>query len=176
MVQIGPVKYSKEEEHVLARAFLLGVSLGIPLGILINYLTGFPIIHTQAPNDFYGWTTLFFTFFMSFLTLPIILTMIFFVLFWRKNEKLHLQTLKKAFWSVLVFLFFLPSYVTITYSGLIAVLGEGVATLFSTLFTLLITPFVILFLAIFIPESRPGAVLYRFIRRLRKRNKQESKY
>jgi L-cystine uptake protein TcyP (sodium:dicarboxylate symporter family) len=175
MVQIGPVRYNEEEERALVRAFLLGLLLGIPLGVFLNYLYGFPTIHMQTPNDFLGWTSLFLRFLISFLALPCMLTTILFCSFWKKTRKLNLRVLSKALWSILVFLFFLPSYVALTYSALKVMLGEQTAMIGYTLFTLLVTPFVILFLALFIPESRPGAVLYRFLHRLRKRNKKKSK-
>lgn len=175
MVQIGPIKYNKEESVVLGRSFLLGIFLGIPLGIFINYLFGFPSIPAKAPEGFIGWTITFILIFLSFSTALYAVTAVFLGLFLKKRRMLNPKRFLKVLWPPIVFFIILPIYVSIAYSATIS-LQNALNTMTGvrwthTISTILATPFVILFLAIFIPDSRPGAVLYRFIRQLKKSSK-----
>lgn len=145
--------------------------MGVPLGIFINYLFCFPTINIPIPESFVERVARGFVFFMSFLIIPCMTTMTFLVLLFKKVGKLNLRCFIRAFWSVIVFLLILPVYVVITYEALDVMLGGELATMRHVLFNLLITPFVILFVAVFVPDSRVGAVLYRFMRRLKKSSK-----
>jgi len=178
MVQIGPIKYNKSEEAILTRSFFIGVFLGVPLGILVNYLFGFPTIHTQTPTSFLGWTRMLFTFFISFLIVPCILTTVSLILFLRKKERLNAsQHFFKAFWSVIMFFLFLPIYTAITSSAILVpfdtflypLFGEKWMLTLHAFSGLIVVPFIILFIAIIGPDSKPGKALRNFIGRLRKK-------
>jgi hypothetical protein len=54
MAQLAPLTYEKREERVLVRSFLTGIFLGLPLGILVNLLLGFPTINVAVPVDSVG--------------------------------------------------------------------------------------------------------------------------
>jgi hypothetical protein len=54
-MQVGWIKYSKTEEKICFKSMMLGIFLGLPLGILLNYyVLGFPILN-QPPKDFFEW-------------------------------------------------------------------------------------------------------------------------
>ena len=176
MVQIGLIKYDKDEEAILGRSFLLGMFVGIPLSILINYFYGFPTFPRQPSYGLLGWAATFFTLFMSFLIIPYIVTITFLVLFLREKEKADsARHFYRAFWALLVLLVLIPLYVAVT-SALLVPLWSLASELsggrwFMTLTSLAELPFVALLLAIILPDSRPGKAL----RRLRSNAQKEQR-
>lgn len=180
MIQIGPIKYNKDEEAILARSFFLGILIGIPLGIFVNYLYGFPTIHTQTPENFLGWTIMLLAFIMSLLIVPTIATAMFFILFLiRKERSNFLRYFTRAVWAVLTFFILLPVYIAVTSSAILVPFNSFLYPLFGekwmltlhALGGLVTVPFIILFIAIIGPDSKPGKALRRFIRRSKRRRK-----
>lgn len=164
--EVAPIKYEKSERQILVRAFLSGMFLGMPFGIVVNYLLGFPTINVKVPLDSIGWAVFFFRFFTSFLLVPAVLTTVLIILFLKEKRMLGLRQFLREFWTVVVFFIILPLYVDMTYVALDTMVGGKLAQMSYSLFTLLVTPFVVLFFAILVPQSRTGRALRRFISRV----------
>ena len=161
-MQIGPIKYKKTEEWTLVISLILGMFFGLPLGILLNYGLGFPIIPKQTPSDLLGWFIMSFTLPMGLCSLWWVLTLIFAVLFYKKKNLLKSRyALGKIllFWLLFPVMFIYGALihsiliVPIAYSlsSLDPLVGFGVLRLIG--FSIMI-PFIILFMAIISPDVR----------------------
>jgi hypothetical protein len=165
MVQVGPVTYDKTESSIFLRGFILGLIVGIPLWILVNHAYGFVTIPTHNPNGFVGAATTLTVVFMSSLVIPLVTTIAFLLLFFKRAGRLtSMKCFGRALWPVLVFFVFLPLYVALTsslvltpfYSVLYPFFGERwMATLYSLGFVAVL-PFMVLFVAIVEPNSKFG--------------------
>jgi len=174
-LQIGPVKYDEIEGMILANALLLGFLIGLPSGIITNYMLGFPTVPSpeQPPTDFLGWTTLSFVVIMSIESLSLLITTGLCVLLLKKYEaKYSVKTVGKFLLAIFVFFPVLVIYVALVFSAVIVPFNYAFPWLgFVKIFwigALLLLPFMILFGAIIMPESPAGKFLRRLIRKLRR--------
>ena len=180
MVQIGPVTYDKTESSIFLRGFILGLIVGIPLWILVNHAYSFVTIPTHNPNGFAGAVTTLTVVFMSSLVIPVVATIAFLMLFFKRAGKLtSIRCFGRALWPVFVFFVFLPLYVALTaslvftpfYSILYPLFGERwMATLYS-LSLIAVFPFMVLFAAIVEPNSKLGRNLRILVNRHRRNRK-----
>ena len=171
MVQIGPIKYDKEEEAILTRSLLLGILFGLPLGILLNYVLGFPTVPKQIPSDFLYLLSSLFAMLMSFLGFGWIVMIVLSVCFLKKKQQiLSRQNIGRILFATIIAFPVLLFYAALIFSAVHVPFNTFFAWLgFTTLYwigALLLFPFIILFIAIVGPDSKPGKILHRFIRRL----------
>jgi hypothetical protein len=76
-MRIGSIEYGKNEVTIIAKAFSIGLLLGLPLGAIVNYALGFPTIPKHLPTDFFEWVAVFFSTSMSLFGLWWVIAMIF---------------------------------------------------------------------------------------------------
>jgi MFS family permease len=173
VVQVGWVKFSKEEESILVKSYLLGLFLGLLLGFAFNYLLDFPTMPKQLPSSFLEQLASSFLTSISFEGFGWITTILLFLYFFRKKQQSQFERdvyriLSASFILFPVLLFYAASIycaILIPFNTFFAWLG------FRILYgigALLFFPFMILFIAIFVPDSKPGKALRRSIRRLKR--------
>lgn len=161
-MQIGPVKYSKMEENILVLSFLLGMVIGLPLGILMNYMLGFPTIPKTAPNGFIDWFIVSFTLPLSWFCLWWLFAILLMVWFYRRKDLLKSrQDIARIFLVQFMFpclllymaLVFSLIIIPIDYSlsFLDPIVLPGVLRLIGLLVML---PFMVIFIAIVSPNFR----------------------
>jgi len=170
MVQIGWVKFKKEEETVLTRSYILGLFLGLLFGIPLNYALGFPTMPKQITSSFLEQLVSLFLTLMSFEAFGWVSTILLALYLLKKNQRDISKTDVSRILSASIILFpVLLFYTALIYCAIVVPLNIFFAWLsFRTLYAigaLLFFPFVILFIAIIGPDSKPGKALRRFIHR-----------
>lgn len=178
MVQVGWVKFNKEEEVILVKSYLLGLLLGLLLGFALNYLLGFPTMPKQLPSNFLEQLASWFLTSMSFEGLGWITTILLFLHFFRKRQQRGFEDvyriLSASFILFPVLLFYAASIycaILIPFNTLFAWLGYRVLY---GIGALLFFPFMIIFVAIFVPDSKPGKALRNFSSRSKKRREERT--
>lgn len=95
-MQIGPLKYNKDEERIWALSLVLGILIGFPLGITTNYVVNLPPFSdlglppfsvTPSLSVVAGWITKFFLL-LSFVSIWWWLVMVTCLLFLYRKRKL----------------------------------------------------------------------------------------
>ena len=174
MVQIGPIKYNKDEEAILTRSILLATFVGFPLSLLLSYWFNLLTNPRLAPSDSFGWAAFYFRIGSVVMVTCWGITVVTSLSFYKKRRKLNSKRNigRIIFASLLVpmtltymFLFlgfiFVPlSAFLIPYLDPIAIWGIGALVFF---------PFLILFIAIVGPDSKPRKILNRSFRRLKRK-------
>lgn len=172
MVQIGPIKYNKDEEAVLTRSILLSTFLGFPSGLLLNYWFGFLVNPGLAANDSLGWTIFYFKVGSVIISVCWLITAVSSLLLYKRKRKTRSKRdigrilFASLFVPIaLIYTFLVAGFIGISVNaflvphlGPITTWGIGALVFF---------PFMILFIAIVGPDSKPGRALRRFIRRAR---------
>jgi len=174
-MKLGPVMYSKEEETIIGRSFLLGMIFGVPLGVFVNFVLGFPTIPEQMPTGLFDQFIMFTLLLTSILgfwwLLSTALSFIFYnakalTLSWRNIGRILFAMLTIPY--IIIFVpfvysaFFVPMY-GLLYPSLPILLVR-------TLGFILFLPFVLVFIAIVMPESKARKSINRLFRRLKKKS------
>jgi hypothetical protein len=162
-MQVGPIKYNKEEEKAFFKALVLGWVAGLPLGILLTYFAGF----LKYPPDF-GMR------FVSSLLLAVNIggiSMLFstiscLILFKRRGLLHSLRDAAKVIWAFLIASPVLWIYVASVTSLVISPLFDATSWLNPArqywLGALVFLPFLFLFMLIFLPDQKPRKITYHF--------------
>jgi hypothetical protein len=175
-MQIGPIKYSKDEEALLGRAFAVGLLVGVPVGLFVNFILGFPMFPRQMPVDFLDW---FFTgvkLLGSLVGFWWILSTVLSLVFYHRSKKLVSSWQKglRAMFAMML-IPFIVLYVAFVFSIIsvpvnLFLLPLVPSPLIRALSYLLFLPFVIFFVAVLLPETYVGRRLRRFLHRLKRRS------
>jgi hypothetical protein len=177
MVQIGPIKYDKDEEVILATSFLSGIFSGLLFGLPLGHMLGF-LENPPAIGDSFGWTVVFLKVGIVLMSIGWPTTIITSLLLCkRKHKSSSRRDIDKFLFASLlvpittIYTFLVAGFIgtpidalLVPYLGPIATWGIGALVFF---------PFLILFIAIIGPDSKPGKALRRFIRRLKRGGKKE---
>ncbi|RLC79247.1 MAG: hypothetical protein DRJ03_23825 [Chloroflexi bacterium] len=158
IIQIGPMKYSKEEEKIIAKSWAAGMIVGIPTGIVSGLFFG--LFYKSAPQGILE----------IFLVDTIVLgyvcfwwwiaTFIFTILFWKRSRKLNSkENIKRClFTTVIVPLIwgYIDPIMTFIYTPLFRFLLQyyspyGTFWIGAGVFL----PFVLLFIYVVFPHLRP---------------------
>jgi|YelNatPaOPRAMG01_1025707.scaffolds.fasta_scaffold23838_2 hypothetical protein len=168
MVQILTVKYTKEEERILAVSGFIGMLFGIPAGILLCYCVGFFANVDLVANDIIGWTMFLYKIGLIIILLIWTTSFVLQVLFFkRRNWTLSKQNIKRMLLGTLL----VPLIFTYTFLvfGLIFVPLNAFLIQYLSPFmivmigALVFFPFMIAFAAIILPDTPAGKVLRRFL-------------
>jgi len=165
-MQIGSVKYSKKEEAIFFKSFLLGLMLGLPPGIILSYILGFPAIPKQFPNDFQSWFIFLSLWLAELASLWFVATVTLYFIYY-KREKMFNSRLDifKIFLSILIFFPILFLYVIVVMSAIFVPLYSAASWLSPIrkywLGAVLFLPFLFLYMLIFLPDQRPRKIIAR---------------
>lgn len=173
--QIGPIKYDKHEEKIFTKSLYLSILIGSPLGILINFLLGFPTVPKKAPINIIEWVT------VDVLSITCIFGIWWILIMGASSFLLYKSERGITSWRIvgknlvsfiiiLIGLLCMISVLTIIYLPLDAFLLQFYSPYATFWYGILVaTPFVILFLYIALPHLRPRirrqlrlAMTYRF--------------
>lgn len=161
-MQIGPVKYAKTEENLLVKSFVIGMVLGLPLGILANYMLGFPTIPNKAPNGFVDWFVVSFTLPLSWLCLCWLFAIILSVWFYKRGDMLKSRRdIAKILLAQLMFPILLL-YVALIFSLILIPIDYSLSFLdplvlpgvLRLIGLLVMLPFMVIFIAVVSPDFR----------------------
>ncbi len=175
MIQIGPIKYTKKEERIILICFILGLATGIPLGSSLSYYAGLLKKLTLAESDIFGWGLYFLKAGLIFATACWATGIISCIVVSRRNGMKSAPEIRKMLFGTLLipltmlFPFLVFAFVTVPLDSFLHIyfgLGESYA-----IDVLVFSPFVVLFVAIFVPDSKPGKALRRFINHKKARKK-----
>jgi len=161
-MRIGSVEYEKDEVAIIARAFIIGLLIGLPLGAIVNYALGFPTIPGHTSTDFFEWVSVFFSTSMSLFGLWWVITMIFTFVSYSKQELLEsFRSVGKVLLAMILFpailmymalilgLFIVPvAYFLSSMDPLVLPIVLRPIALF------IILPFMIIFFALVFPDFR----------------------
>lgn len=165
-MKIGPLKYSRKEERIFFKSFLLGLLGGLPLGIVLNYLLVFPRLSRQLPTDFGSWFQFFFMVLMGPASLCFLFTTLFYFFFSRKAGPADSRDdVLRIVWAVFVFYPVLVTYVIFATSVIFNWVFQATPWLSPIrqygLGALLLLPFLGVFAFVFLPETPARKGLHR---------------
>lgn len=179
MLQIGPLKYVKEDERTIMASILIGAVFGIPSGLLLSYLTGFLINPKFDLGDYFGWTIFFlrvgFVLVATCWAIAIGVCMV--SCRKRSKDEPPRQTSRIVLGTV-----FLP--LTITYTllvlGLVNTSIDALLQRFGFSHTYAVSvlvsiPFLLVYVAVFIPDSPIGKALRRFLHPAKRSKRQRAR-
>jgi hypothetical protein len=158
-MQIGPVKYSKNEEKVFFKSILLGLLSGLPLGLVLTYIIGFPQYSHDLKNRFvYSFLLL-----GSVESISLLFSAILYLSYSKKAKLLHSwYDAARIVWALLVTFPILFIYIALVMSLLIFPLYDATFWLSPVkqywLGALLFLPFLFLFMLIFLPDQKPRKI------------------
>jgi len=148
---------------------MLGLFIGLPLGILVNYALGFPTLPNlgQVPSDFWGWVIILSSWMGSVVSSWFTLTAILWFLFYKREGLISSwHDIGKIIWGLFICFPVMFGYTILVFSAFFVPLEYATPWLSSVkrwaLGLLLFFPFVFLFFVIFLPDQKPRKLLIRF--------------
>jgi len=174
-MQIGPIKYGKSEEMILFKSMMLGIFLGLPLDMLLNYLLGFPMVAKGSPTDFWGWVVFISSWMGSICSLWFLITTAFCFLFYSKEGLISSwRDIVKVVWALLIFFPVLFTYTAFIVIAIFVPLDYATPWLSPVrrlgLSFLLFLPFLFLFVLIFLPDQKPRKLVNQLWLVLKRKN------
>jgi len=166
-VQVGPVKYSKAEEKILLKSFILSLLIGLPSGMLLNFAMGFPTLTRQVPTEFSGWVLFLSSWLVSVAGIWFSVATILHFLFYKKARLLNSWSdVGRVVWVLFVFFPVMFVYIILVFSAIFVPLEYATPWLSPIrqywLGFLFFFPFVFLFFVVFLPDQKPRRLLGRF--------------
>jgi len=159
-MQIGPIKYNQEEERIFFKSLLLGFLSGLPFGLLIIYLNGFPQYQGGVLNRFA------FSFFLltEVESVPLLITAVLCLSYFKTGKLLRSwRDIPRIIWVLIIIFPVLSLYIAFFMSLLIFPLFDLASWLSPAkqywLGALLFLPLFFLFMLLFLPDQRPRRIV-----------------
>lgn len=157
VIQIGPVKYSKEEERTIAESWAAGL-IGIPLGVIAAIFLG--LIKKGKMQYPLGVLAAITPFFICLITFWWLATIVFSLIFWRKINTLSRRNLGRIIFPTLVMPLFMLIYILPIMVFIFDPLNNFLLQYYSPYGTFWIGfgvffPFMLLYVYLVLPHLRP---------------------